>query len=129
MTMFNLFKNKQNDQREEFDKDYYQFVDEFSQLVHQSKKELIPNDDEDFIETVDRHVSEYNDLFKRIDDLELKIESNLKAQTAEQSAEKMQLLHQLDNAQTTLLDAINHLTGLKSAYLQGLEEGRNMKEE
>lgn len=89
--MFNLFKNKQNDQREEFDKDYYQFVDEFSQLVHQSKKELIPNDDEDFIETVDRHVSEYNDLFKRIDDLELKIESNLKAQTAEQSAEKMQL--------------------------------------
>ena len=126
MTMFNLFKNKQ---REEFDKDYYQFVDEFSQLVHQSKKELIPNDDEDFIETVDRHVSEYNGLFKRIDNLELKIESNLKPQTAEQSAEKMQLLHQLDNAQTTLLDAINHLTGLKSAYLQGLEEGRNMKEE
>jgi len=124
--MFNLFKNKQ---REEFDKDYYQFVDEFSQLVHQSKKELIPNDDEDFIETVDRHVSEYNGLFKRIDNLELKIESNLKPQTAEQSAEKMQLLHQLDNAQTTLLDAINHLTGLKSAYLQGLEEGRNMKEE
>ena len=124
--MFNLFKNKQ---REEFDKDYYQFVDEFSQLVHQSKKELIPNDDEDFIETVDRHISEYNGLFKRIDNLELKIESNLKPQTAEQSAEKMQLLHQLDNAQTTLLDAINHLTGLKSAYLQGLEEGRNMKEE
>ena len=124
--MFNLFKNKQ---REEFDKDYYQFVDEFSQLVHQSKKELIPNDDEDFIETVDRHVSEYNGLFKRIDNLELKIESNLKPQTAEQSAEKMQLLHQLDNAQTTLLDAINHLTGLKNAYLQGLEEGRNMKEE
>ena len=124
--MFNLFKNKQ---REEFDKDYYQFVDEFNQLVHQSKKELIPNDDEDFIETVDRHVSEYNGLFKRIDNLELKIESNLKPQTAEQSAEKMQLLHQLDNAQTTLLDAINHLTGLKNAYLQGLEEGRNMKEE
>ena len=126
MTMFNLFKNKQ---REQFDKDYYQFVDEFSQLVQQSKKELIPNDDEDFLETVDRHVSEYNGLFKRIDNLELKIESNLKPQTAEQSAEKMQLLHQLDNAQTTLLDAINHLTGLKSAYLQGLEEGRNMKEE
>ena len=126
MTMFNLFKNKQ---REEFDKDYYQFVDEFSQLVHQSKKELIPNDDEDFIETVDRHVSEYNDLFKRIDDLELKIESNLKAQTAEQSAEKMQLLHQLDNAQTTLLDAINHLTQLKSTYLQGIQDGQNMKEE
>ena len=126
MTMFNLFKNKQ---REQFDKDYYQFVDEFTQLVQQSKKELIPNDDEDFIETVNRHVSKYNDLFRRIDDLELKIESNLKAQTAEQSAEKMQLLHQLDNAQTTLLDAINHLTGLKSAYLQGLEEGRNMKEE
>lgn len=124
--MFNLFKNKQ---REEFDKDYYQFVDEFSQLVHQSKKELIPNDDEDFIETVDRHVSEYNDLFKRIDDLELKIESNLKAQTAEQSAEKMQLLHQLDNAQTTLLDAINHLTQLKSTYLQGIQDGQNMKEE
>lgn len=124
--MFNLFKNKQ---REQFDKDYYQFVDEFTQLVQQSKKELIPNDDEDFIETVNRHVSKYNDLFRRIDDLELKIESNLKAQTAEQSAEKMQLLHQLDNAQTTLLDAINHLTGLKSAYLQGLEEGRNMKEE
>lgn len=124
--MFNLFKNKQ---REQFDKDYYQFVDEFSQLVQQSKKELIPNDDEDFLETVDRHVSEYNGLFKRIDNLELKIESNLKPQTAEQSAEKMQLLHQLDNAQTTLLDAINHLTGLKSAYLQGLEEGRNMKEE
>ena len=126
MTMFNLFKNKQ---REQFDKDYYQFVDEFTQLVQQSKKELVPNDDEDFIETVNRHVSKYNDLFRRIDDLELKIESNLKAQTAEQSAEKMQLLHQLDNAQTTLLDAINHLTGLKSAYLQGLEEGRNMKEE
>lgn len=124
--MFNLFKNKQ---REEFDKDYYQFVDEFSQLVHQSKKELIPNDDEDFIETVDRHVSEYNDLFRRIDDLKLKIESNLKVQTTEQSVEKIQLLNQLDNAQTTLLDAINHLTGLKSAYLQGLEEGRNMKEE
>lgn len=124
--MFNLFKNKQ---REQFDKDYYQFVDEFTQLVQQSKKELVPNDDEDFIETVNRHVSKYNDLFRRIDDLELKIESNLKAQTAEQSAEKMQLLHQLDNAQTTLLDAINHLTGLKSAYLQGLEEGRNMKEE
>lgn len=124
--MFNLFKNKQ---REQFDKDYYQFVDEFSQLVHQSKKELIPNDDEDFIETVDRHVSEYNDLFRHIDDLKLKIESNLKAQTTEQSAEKMQLLHQLDNAQTTLLDAINHLTQLKSAYLQGLEDGRNMKEE
>lgn len=87
--MFNLFKNKQ---REQFDKDYYQFVDEFSQLVHQSKKELIPNDDEDFIETVDRHVSEYNDLFRHIDDLKLKIESNLKAQTTEQSAEKMQLL-------------------------------------
>lgn len=127
--MFNLFKNKQNDQREEFDKDYYQFVDEFSQLVHQSKKELIPNDDEDFIETVDRHVSEYNDLFKRIDELELKIESNLKVQTAEQSAEKMQLLHQLDNAQTTLLDAINHLIQLKSAYLQGIQDGQNMKEE
>lgn len=124
--MFNLFKNKQ---REEFDKDYYQFVDEFSQLVHQSKKELIPNDDEDFIETVDRHVSEYNELFRRIDDLELKIESNLKAQTAEQSAEKMQLLHQLDNAQTTLLDAINHLTQLESAYLQGLEDGYKTKEE
>lgn len=124
--MFNLFKNKQ---REQFDKDYYQFVDEFSQLVHQSKKELIPNDDEDFIETVDRHVSEYNDLFRHIDDLKLKIESNLKAQTTEQSAEKMQLLHQLDNAQKTLLDAINHLTQLKSAYLQGLEDGRNMKEE
>lgn len=124
--MFNLFKNKQ---REQFDKDYYQFVDEFSQLVHQSKKELIPNDDEDFIETVDRHVSEYNDLFRHIDDLKLKIESNLKAQTTKQSAEKMQLLHQLDNAQTTLLDAINHLTQLKSAYLQGLEDGRNMKEE
>ena len=123
--MFNLFKNKQ---REEFDKDYYQFVDEFTQLVQQSKKELIPNDDEDFIETVDRHVSEYNDLFRRIDDLELKIESNLKAQTAEQSAEKMQLLHQLDNAQTTLLDAINHLTQLKSAYLQGLEDGYKMNE-
>lgn len=124
--MFNLFKNKQ---REEFDKDYYQFVDEFSQLVHQSKKELIPNDNEDFIETVDRHVSEYNDLFRRIDDLELKIESNLKAQTAEQSAEKMQLLHQLDNAQTTLLDAINHLTQLENAYLQGIQDGQNMKEE
>jgi hypothetical protein len=125
MTMFNLFKNKQ---REEFDKDYYQFVDEFTQLVQQSKKELIPNDDEDFIETVNRHVSKYNDLFRRIDDLELKIESNLKAQTAEQSAEKMQLLHQLDNAQTTLLDAINHLTQLKSAYLQGLEDGYKMNE-
>lgn len=123
--MFNLFKNKQ---REEFDKDYYQFVDEFTQLVQQSKKELIPNDDEDFIETVNRHVSKYNDLFRRIDDLELKIESNLKAQTAEQSAEKMQLLHQLDNAQTTLLDAINHLTQLKSAYLQGLEDGYKMNE-
>lgn len=125
--MFNLFKNKQNNQRAQFDKDYYQFVDEFSQLVHQSKKELIPNDDENFIETVDRHVSEYNDLFRRIDNLELKIESNLKAQTAEQSAEKMQLLHQLDNAQTTLLDAINHLTQLKSAYLQGLEDGYNLE--
>jgi hypothetical protein len=125
MTMFNLFKNKQ---REEFDKDYYQFVDEFTQLVQQSKKELIPNDDEDFIEIVNRHVSKYNDLFRRIDDLELKIESNLKAQTAEQSAEKMQLLHQLDNAQTTLLDAINHLTQLKSAYLQGLEDGYKMNE-
>ena len=124
--MFNLFKNKQ---REEFDKDYYQFVDEFTQLVQQSKKELIPDNEDDFIETVDRHISEYNGLFKLIDNLELKIESNLKPQTAEQSAEKMQLLHQLDNAQTTLLDAINHLTGLKSAYLQGLEEGRNMKEE
>lgn len=123
--MFNLFKNKQ---REEFDKDYYQFVDEFTQLVQQSKKELIPNDDEDFIEIVNRHVSKYNDLFRRIDDLELKIESNLKAQTAEQSAEKMQLLHQLDNAQTTLLDAINHLTQLKSAYLQGLEDGYKMNE-
>ncbi len=124
--MFNLFKNKQ---REQFDKDYYQFVDEFTQLVQQSKKELIPNDDEDFIETVNRHVSKYNDLFRRIDDLELKIESNLKAQTAEQSAEKMQLLHQLDNAQTTLLDAINHLTQLKSAYLQGLEDGYKMNKE
>lgn len=124
MAMFNLFKNKQ---REEFDKDYYQFVDEFRQLVHQSKKELIPNDDEDFIETVDRHVSEYNELFRRIDDLKLKIESNLKAQTTEQYAEKMQLLHQLDNAQTTLLDAINHLTELKSAYLQGLEDGYNLE--
>lgn len=123
--MFNLFKNKQ---REEFDKDYYQFVDEFTQLVQQSKKELVPNDDEDLIETVNRHVSKYNDLFRRIDDLELKIESNLKAQTAEQSAEKMQLLHQLDNAQTTLLDAINHLTQLKSAYLQGLEDGYKMNE-
>lgn len=123
--MFNLFKNKQ---REQFDKDYYQFVDEFTQLVQQSKKELIPNDDEDFIETVNRHVSKYNDLFRRIDDLELKIESNLKAQTAEQSAEKMQLLHQLDNAQTTLLDAINHLTQLKSAYLQDLEDGYKMNE-
>ena len=123
--MFNLFKNKQ---REQFDKDYYQFVDEFTQLVQQSKKELIPNDDEDFIETVNRHVSKYNDLFRRIDDLELKIESNLKAQTAEQSAEKMQLLHQLDNAQTTLLDAINHITQLKSAYLQGLEDGYKMNE-
>ena len=123
--MFNLFKNKQ---REEFDKDYYQFVDEFTQLVQQSKKELIPNDDEDFIEIVNRHVSKYNDLFRRIDDLELKIESNLKAQTAEQSAEKMQLLHQLDNAQTTLLDAITHLTQLKSAYLQGLEDGYKMNE-
>lgn len=123
--MFNLFKNKQ---REEFDKDYYQFVDEFSQLVHQSKKELIPNDDEDFIETVDRHVSEYNDLFRRIDDLKLKIESNLKVQTTEQSVEKIQLLNQLDNAQTTLLDAINHLTQLKSAYLQGLEDGYKMNE-
>lgn len=122
--MFNVFKNKQ---REEFDKNYYQFVDEFSQLVHQSKKELIPNDDEDFIETVDRHVSEYNDLFRRIDDLELKIESNLKAQTAEQSVEKIQLLHQLDNAQTTLLDAINHLTELKSAYLQGFNDGYNLE--
>ena len=125
MTMFNLFKNKQ---REQFDKDYYQFVDEFTQLVQQSKKELIPNDDEDFIETVNRHISKYNDLFRRIDDLELKIESNLKAQTAEQSAEKMQLLHQLDNAQTTLLDAINHLTQLKNAYLQGLEDGYKMNE-
>lgn len=123
--MFNLFKNKQ---REQFDKDYYQFVDEFTQLVQQSKKELIPNDDEDFIETVNRHISKYNDLFRRIDDLELKIESNLKAQTAEQSAEKMQLLHQLDNAQTTLLDAINHLTQLKNAYLQGLEDGYKMNE-
>lgn len=126
MTMFNLFKNKQ---REQFDKDYYQFVDEFTQLVQQSKKELIPNDDEDFIETVNRHVSKYNDLFRRIDDLELKIESNLKAQTTEQSVEKMQLLRQFDQAQTTLLDAINHLTQLKSAYLQGIQDGRNMKEE
>lgn len=124
--MFNLFKNKQ---KEQFDKDYYQFVDEFSQLVHQSKKELIPNDNENFIETVDRHVSEYNDLFRRIDDLEIKIESNLKAQTTEQSVEKMQLLRQLDQAQTTLLDAINHLTQLKSAYLQGIRDSRNMKEE
>lgn len=124
--MFNLFKNKQ---REQFDKDYYQFVDEFSQLVQQSKKELIPNDDEDFLETVDRHVSEYYDLFKHIDDLELKIESNLKAQTTEQSVEKMQLLRQLDQAQTTLLDAINHLTQLKSTYLQGIQDGQNMKEE
>ena len=124
--MFNLFKNKQ---REQFNKDFYQFVDEFTQLVQQSKKELIPDNEDDFIETVDRHISEYNGLFKRIDNLELKIESNLKPQTAKQSAEKMQLLHQLDNAQTTLLDAINHLTGLKSAYLQGLEEGRNMNEE
>lgn len=124
--MFNLFKNKQ---REQFDKDYYQFVDEFSQLVQQSKKELIPNDDEDFLETVDRHVSEYYDLFKHIDDLELNIESNLKAQTTEQSVEKMQLLRQLDQAQTTLLDAINHLTQLKSTYLQGIQDGQNMKEE
>ena len=126
MTMFNLFKIKQKAQ---FNKDYYQFVDEFSQLVQQSKKELVPNDDEDFIETVDRHVSEYYDLFKHIDDLEIKIESNLKAQTTEQSVEKMQLLRQLDQAQTTLLDAINHLTQLKSAYLQGIQDGRNMKEE
>lgn len=124
--MFNLFKNKQKVQ---FDKDYYQFVDEFSQLVQQSKKELVPNDNEDFLETVDRHVSEYYDLFKHIDDLELKIESNLKAQTTEQSVEKIQLLRQLDQAQTTLLDAINHLTQLKSAYLQGIQDGHNMKEE
>lgn len=124
--MFNLFKNKQ---REQFDKDYYQFVDEFTQLVQQSKKELIPDNEDDFIETVDRHISEYNGLFKRIDNLELKIESNLKPQTAEQSAEKMQLLHQLDNAQTTLLDAINHLTQLKRAYLQGLEDGYKMNKE
>ncbi len=37
MTMFNLFKNKQR--RGEFDKDYYQFVDEFTQLVNNQEKE------------------------------------------------------------------------------------------
>lgn len=122
--MFNLFKNKQ---REEFDKDYYQFVDKFSQLVRQSKSELIQNNEETFVETIDRHISEFEKLSKQLDDLNLKIESNLKAQTTEQTIEKMQLLHQIDQAQIALMDSIVHFKSLKNAYLQGLKDGYNLE--
>lgn len=31
--MFNLFKNKQNDQRAQFNKDFYQFLKEYDKLI------------------------------------------------------------------------------------------------
>lgn len=123
--MFNLFKNKQ---REQFDKDFYQLVDEYHQLVLKYKKQSDQNDDKDFVETINHYVSQYNELFWRLDKLELKIESTLKPRTTEQEVEKIDLVRTICRAQTKIVETTDHFKALKNAYLQGLEDGRNNKE-
>jgi hypothetical protein len=122
--MFNLFKNKQKDQ---FDKYFYQFTEELTQLIQQSKTNQVQNDDETFVETADRYVFEFNELFWRLDKLELKIESTLKPLTTEQEVEKIDLVRNIYRAQTKLLDSINYFKSLKNAYLQGLRDGHNLE--
>ena len=122
--MFNLFKNKQKDQ---FNKDYYQFTEEFTQLVQQSKKDQVQNNNEIFVEIADHYVSEFNKLFWQLDKLELKIESTLKPLTTEQKIEKIDLVRNIYRAQTKLLESINYFKSLKNAYLQGLRDGHNLE--
>lgn len=122
--MFNLFKNKQ---REEFDKDFYQFLKEYDQLIEKTTN--IPNrkDGEDFVKATNRHILTFNDAFWRLENLDLDIASKLKAQTTDQEAEKLSLRHKINRTKTAIRDTIDQFESVKSAYLQGLQDGHNLE--
>ena len=122
--MFNLFKNKQ---REEFDKDFYQFLKEYDQLVEKTTNITNREDGEDFVKATNRHILTFNDAFWRLENLDLDIASKLKAQTTEQEAEKLNLRHKINRTKTAIRDAIDQFESVKSAYLKGLEDGYNLE--
>ena len=123
--MFNLFKNKQ---REQFDKDYYQFVNEYDRLIAKTTNITNRETNEDFVDATNRHILTFNDAFWHLEDLNLDIASGLKPLTAEQKIEKMNLHHKISRTKTALRNAINQFESVKSAYLQGIRDGRNTNE-
>lgn len=86
--MFNLFKNKQKDQ---FDKDYYQFVNKYNRLIAKTTNITNRETNEDFVDATNRHILIFNDAFWHLEDLNLDIASGLKPLTAEQEIEKNEL--------------------------------------
>ena len=123
--MFNLFKNKQKDQ---FDKDYYQFINEYDRLIAKTTNITNRETDEDFVDATNRHILIFNDAFWHLEDLNLDIASGLKPLTAEQELEKMNLHHKISRTKTILRNAINQFESVKNAYLQGLQDGHNTNE-
>lgn len=125
--MFNLFKNKQNDQRAQFNKDFYQFLKEYDKLIKKTTTITNREDGEDFVKATNRHILTFTETLCHLKDLDLEIASRLNPLTAEQEVEKLSLHHKISRTETAIKDAINHLTELKSAYLQGLEDGYNLE--
>lgn len=122
--MFNLFKNKQ---REQFNKDFYQFLKEYDQLIEKTTNITNREDGEDFVKATNRHILTFNDAFWRLENLDLDIASKLKAQTTEQEAEKLSLRHKINRTKTAIRDAIDQFESIKNAYLHGLEDGYNLE--
>lgn len=122
--MFNLFANKQ---REQFNKDFYQFLKEYNQLVEKTTTITNREDGKNFVKATNRHILTFNDAFWRLENLDLDIASKLKAQTNEQEAEKLSLRHKINRTKTAIRDAIDQFESVKSAYLQGLEDGYNLE--
>ena len=122
--MFNLFANKQ---REQFNKDFYQFLKEYDQLIEKTTNITNREDGEDFVKATNRHILTFNDVFWRLENLDLDIASKLKAQTTEQEAEKLSLRHKINRTKTAIRDAIDQFESIKNAYLHGLEDGYNLE--
>lgn len=122
--MFNLFKNKQ---REQFDKDFYQFLKEYDQLIEKTTNITNKEDGEDFVKATNRHILTFTETLCHLKDLDLDIASRLKPLTAEQEVEKLSLHHKISRTKTAIKDAIDQFEAVKNAYLQGIEDGYNLE--
>ena len=126
ITMFNLFKNKQ---REQFNKDYYQFVNEYDKLIELTKNSNQNKDNKDFIETTNRNILDAQELYFQLEQLNLALDTKLNPQTIEQEIKTAKLHTQITRAQITVQDRIYWFTSIRNAYQQGLNDGYNLEKD